>query len=714
MKNTTFGKFVSLTAACLLAATAARAGTAVWQGGATGDINNPDNWNSGANIAADFLNFGGDVTATMTQDTAVFNLFGNKTTAADFTNRTVTFDMGGHTLCATHADGANKQYITGNMGTTYVFTNGVFLCAPANHSRTNSIYTSSSTTSNMTIVAIGESTTLASTFALSHGRNLGLHILNGAKAYGNSFSFGSSGEIANKAEVRFSGSSYIGTLDYNVNSEASRPPHGSRVVVDDATLASDADDPATKGSILVGNGNYTYDNTLVAMNGATIAARNIHVGAGGVAGNVLYTSSNNTFHATGAGTTVRALGDTSGGIVTCGNGYSSSNLLLVDGGATIEANYIRIGLGNANYAPSNNVFRISGAGTTVSVPNTVRYIRCGENQSIDNAVIVEDGATASAPKISAGYGAATNNTFRATGAGTTVTAPIYVGGEDGNCTASSGNRAILEDAATATCTRIWVNVFGTGNSMSIRSGAAATVSGEIYFGASSPAANQTDNGTLGRFEVVGEGTTLTCGSSFVIRNTTGDASLGQEFIVADGASVTHANNTGFRLFGDGNRVVLSNGTLTVDTLCANGSIVNNVVYPATNSVFRIMGANARLVASKTKDCDGNGGKLVGAPIFEFKIPEGGWASAPVAIGQAFSIGDDTVIRIDAASARAFARAGAGTVPLISTGTSGKTITADIEKITASADLPAGCSLQNEGCVLSVNVKSQAGMTIIVR
>ena len=127
-----------------------------------------------------------------------------------------------------------------------------------------------------------------------------------------------------------------------------------------------------------------------------------------------------------------------------------------------------------------------------------------------------------------------------------------------------------------------------------------------------------------------------------------------------------------------------------------------------------MGTNARLVASRTKDCDGNGGRLVGAPIFEFKIPEGGWESAPVAINQSFAIGDDTVIRIDAASAKAFARAGAGTVPLISTGTSGKTITADIEKLTASADLPAGCSLQNEGGVLSVNVKSQAGMTIIVR
>ena len=70
--------------------------------------------------------------------------------------------------------------------------------------------------------------------------------------------------------------------------------------------------------------------------------------------------------------------------------------------------------------------------------------------------------------------------------------------------------------------------------------------------------------------------------------------------------------------------------------------------------------------------------------------------------------------LDVASSRKFARAGGGTVPLMSTGTSGKAITADIGKLTESADLPDGCTLKNEDGVLSVTVKPQVGLTIFVR
>ena len=163
MKNTTFGKFVSATAACLLAVTAVRAGTATWQGGATGDINNTDNWNSGANVAADYLNFGQDVTATMSQDTTVFNPFGNKGNDASYTDKTVVFDMGGHTLWATDAS-SGKLYMKGNAGTTYVFTNGVFRCAPQDNHVTTNIVERSGTATNMTITAIGDDTTIVSSF----------------------------------------------------------------------------------------------------------------------------------------------------------------------------------------------------------------------------------------------------------------------------------------------------------------------------------------------------------------------------------------------------------------------------------------------------------------------------------------------------------------------------------------------------------------------
>lgn len=721
MKNATFGKFVSMTAICLLAATAARAGTAIWQGGATGDINNPDNWNAGANIAADYLNFGQDVTATMSQDTSVLDPFGNKGDDASYTDKTVVFDMGGHTLWATHAS-SGKLSMTGNAGTTYVFTNGVFRCAPQDNYATTNIIERGGTATNMTIAAIGDDTTIVSSFNLAFNKGTTLRILNGAKAFGKSFCLGKSGEISGGGSAIYANSYYVGPLSSSVKGEASDPPHGSVLLVDGAMLTA----AGGNRNIIVGYGNNSYDNAVVATNGARIVAKTITVGHGAVDGGVMYASSNNTFRAAGHGTSVwTPPNGTEQGAITCGNN-SSGNRFLAEDGVAVEARYIKVGASSTTtapfYTPSNNTFRVAGSGTSVNLGSG--DITCGSGKTKGNRFMVEDGAiVTNFYRIYVGTGAATNNQFRAAGAGTLVNhsgAQLIVGGEDDTSNNSCGNFAVVDDDATMTNKFQYVNLRGTGNSMSIRSGAAVYVDQNVCLGGRDMGTS-TDCGANGRIEVVGDGTVLTCNGTFYIRNGTvdeitsgtSDAAKGQEFFVGDGATVSHTG-TDFRLLGNGNRIVVSNGTLTVKSLLVNGYTKNSVPYPATNSTFRIEGAGAKLTATATKDVAGSTGRLVGAPIFEFKIPEGGWASAPVAIGQAFSIGDDTVIRIDAASARVFARSGGGTVPLISTGTSGKTITADIEKLTASADLPAGCSLQNEGGVLSVNVKSQAGMTIIVR
>lgn len=710
-----FGKIFSTAAIAsgLLFATAARAGTAIWAGGASGDIANPDNWNSGANIATDFLNFGQDVTATISQDTTVLDPFGNKKGDADYADRNIVFNMGGHILRATNANGAGKQYIVGTPGTTYVFTNGTFWCS-TDGSVTNSFYThGSNTATNMSIVAIGEDTTLVSGFALKCPKHIGLHILNGAKAYGSLFGLGHSSEFkGTTTKVCFTSSCCVGPTEASAyNTDASETPHGSVLLVDGATLTSE--DPATKGSIYVGYGSDSYDNAIVATNGATLAANNIRVGLNGLKSNVLYTSSNNTFKATGAGTTVTA---SSNGNIRCGDGGSSGNQFLLDRGATAAARYINVGNGSSNCAASNNMFKATGAGTAVFAPGGNGDFRCGVSLSHGNHFLVEDGAAVTnVYQFYVGSGAASNNTFKASGTGTKVAASRFiVGGYDAACADSFGNLGILEKSATLTGSVLWINVAGSCNVMAIRSGATVTLSDDVCIGGRSQKDYPSDCGANGYLEIVGEGTSLTCGKNFIIRNSTGDASKGQELLVGDGASVTHNNSNGFRLFGEGNRVVVSNGTLTVDTLCPNGCIVNNVVYPATNSLFRIVGANAKLIAGKTKDCNGNGGRLVGAPIFEFVIPEGGWASAPVEINQAFTIGDDTIIRIDAASAKAFSRAGVGTVPLISTGTSGKAIAADLAALTANASLPAGCTLQKETDVVSVRIKPQRGLSIFFR
>ena len=70
--------------------------------------------------------------------------------------------------------------------------------------------------------------------------------------------------------------------------------------------------------------------------------------------------------------------------------------------------------------------------------------------------------------------------------------------------------------------------------------------------------------------------------------------------------------------------------------------------------------------------------------------------------------------IDAAAARAFARAGGGNVPLIRSGAATPSITADVAALAANASLPDGCTLKYESGVLSVDVKARTGMAIIFK
>jgi hypothetical protein len=276
------------------------------------------------------------------------------------------------------------------------------------------------------------------------------------------------------------------------------------------------------------------------------------------------------------------------------------------------------------------------------------------------------------------------------------------------------NILIAQNGASVAAAKLFVCPNSTNNAVSIRSGATVTITYDVLLGGlriQDRPADYVKYGAKGRIEVVGAGSALSCGRDFPIRNSTGDSANAQELFVGDGATVTVGTSSdGLRLIGLGNRVVVSNGTLTVRTLCPNGMTHSNVEYPATNSTFRIEGAAAKLSATYIRDLAGQK-KLSGAPIFEFAIPEGGWPSAPVVIKEAFTISDDTRIRIDVDSVKAFARAGGRTVPLIATDSSSKLITADLTKI--SADLPANCSLVNENGVLSAKI-SQNGLTIIFK
>lgn len=269
---------------------------------------------------------------------------------------------------------------------------------------------------------------------------------------------------------------------------------------------------------------------------------------------------------------------------------------------------------------------------------------------------------------------------------------------------------------------ISAQVGSTNNTMLIRSGATATATTDILLGGLSigdGANNYKAYGAKGRVEVVGTGTSLTCGRELVIRNGTDDVANAHELFVGDGATVSAGfsnNNGGMRLIGLGNKIVVSNGTLTVKNLWINGSAYNypatSTYYPATNSTFHIVGANANVTVNSLKGItSGDNTKILGAPIFEFVIPEGGWSSAPFVVKEAFTISDDTRIRIDEDSARAYAKQGGGMVPLFSTDSTSKAIAADLAKL--SIGLPKNCSLTNESGVLSVKI-TKPGLVLFVR
>ena len=288
----------------------------------------------------------------------------------------------------------------------------------------------------------------------------------------------------------------------------------------------------------------------------------------------------------------------------------------------------------------------------------------------------------------------------------------------------SDNKFLFDGGALVYGAKFIISAYAgsTNNTMLIRSGATAMATADILLGGlriGDGNNNYKAYGAKGRVEVVGTGTSLTCGRELGIRNSTDDVANAHELFVGDGATVsagTSDNNGGMRLIGLGNKIVVSNATLTVKNLWINGSAynypANSTVYPATNSTFHIVGANANVTVNSLKGItSGDNAKILGAPIFEFVIPEGGWSSAPFVIKQAFSISDDTRIRLDADALKAFLKAGGGTVPLIATDSASKAITADLTKI--AADLPEGCKLKYESGVISVTAK-QGGLIIIFR
>ena len=70
--------------------------------------------------------------------------------------------------------------------------------------------------------------------------------------------------------------------------------------------------------------------------------------------------------------------------------------------------------------------------------------------------------------------------------------------------------------------------------------------------------------------------------------------------------MTTSSSNGLRIFGDGNKVIISNGTLNINHVFnPNGTSVQSgstiIKYAATNTTIRIEGANAGMTAKYIRD-----------------------------------------------------------------------------------------------------------------
>lgn len=387
-------------------------------------------------------------------------------------------------------------------------------------------------------------------------------------------------------------------------------------------------------------------------------------------------------------------------------GYNSTN--EISGGASLKFDdTINCGVCPNSGPGFNNLLTVNGATLSALDPSSKGTLYVGNGSvAYDNLILAENGATIDVFALSIGINAATNNEMRVTGSGTkftqvatTTAATSYIG----NGASSVSNRLVVADRAIAEFNRVLC--IGTGGSVGgtlrIENGGVVTNKSIVYIGHN----NSVTNGRSARVVVTGEGSEWTSTGWQYLINSTGDAANAHEIFVGDGAKFK--GKLGFS--GVGNRLVVSNATVTLDNLMTTNTAES--CTGASGSTIRIAGADAKLTTSSL-----NGGDkgFAGSEVIEFVIPETGWAEAPFRANVAFTIHTGVKLTLDADSVKAYVKANpnGGKVPLMYTGGANRAIT--IEDATAlAANLPSNCELVNASGVLSCRIKAP-GLTIIFK
>ena len=407
-------RLLSLAAACLIAHGAY---AATWTGANGTDLADPDNWADG-DIATTPMLFGMDASTTLSQDLTVYGIFKSGESGQSYRNRTVEFNLGGHTLTSLNAGEWRHD------NTTYRFTNGNLL--NVNGSTTNAITVSNNNYPRAFFEVTGTETTFVGNWKSRAMQSSGFgpcfRVLDGASAYGADFFFGgrySTNEVSDASSLNASTSIIVGGFGSGTSSYSYNTGHCYDV------LAVSGASTLAGGSLCVGHGFNSssagnHDNRLTVSGGSTASVSALYLGTYGpnysntveIAGEgTAFTVSGAAYLGNDSATSERTgtpydnslvVSDgataTINGIVYIGSG-GTNNSLFVRSGARLSASHTHNYLGGDKRAGVKSHLFAEGSGTEVSFVNSLYVRNLTEDAGMAQTITVMDGATLSASKI---------------------------------------------------------------------------------------------------------------------------------------------------------------------------------------------------------------------------------------------------------------------------------------------------------------------------
>ena len=182
-----------------------------------------------------------------------------------------------------------------------------------------------------------------------------------------------------------------------------------------------------------------------------------------------------------------------------------------------------------------------------------------------------------------------------------------------------------------------------------------------------------------------------------------DAASGNVLFVGDGATLTGRE---LRFGGNGNSLVVSNATATLDPL-GGGYVVT------TNATMRFAGAGSRLRCHHVTD-GSQDNVFADSSVLEFVVPQGGWSEAPFRSYGGFRIPHGVSLRVDGDSVANYLHVHprGGKIPLLSCDDNAASVVID-DMDALSAGLPENCMLVVENRTVKLKIKSLEGFMVIV-